>query len=155
MESRLSPIGLRLPLKTLTHTDDSKTQRAVERSPFEPLPPFENFHEKVKQRYHQLITEQALPKEFFSKPTKPEDEEAEKATKNPKEEKKPEEKVETSFDTYTVKTALCIEVREGKIYLFMPPFQFAEHFLDLLACIEEASAKLNLKVIIEVFVTFL
>ncbi len=143
-----SPIGFRLPLKTLTHTDSSKTQREVERSPFEPLPPFENFHEKVKQRYHQLITEQALPKEFFSKPTKPEDE-TEKASKDLKEKKEPEDKVETSFETYTVKTALCIEVRDGKIYLFMPPFQFAEHFLDLLACIEEAAAKLNLKVIIE------
>lgn len=144
-----SPMGLRLPLKTLTHTDDSKKQRSVERSPFEPLPLFENFHEKAKQRYHLEIKEQELPKEFFRKPAEVEKEEVEKASKELKEKKEPEERIETSFETYTVKTALCIEVREGKVYLFMPPFQYAEHFLDLLACIEEAAAKVNIKVVIE------
>lgn len=144
-----SPIGLRLPLKTLTHTDKSKTQREVERSTFEPLPVFGNFHDRVSERYHQLITPQPLPKEFFSEPTKIEEEESAKANKNLKEKKEPEEKIETSFDTYTVKTALCMEVREGKIYLFMPPLKYAEHYLDLLASIELATARLNLKVVIE------
>jgi uncharacterized protein (DUF2126 family)/transglutaminase-like putative cysteine protease len=144
-----SPIGFRLPLKTLTHIDKSKTQREVERSTFEPLPDLIDFHEKVKQRYHQLITEQPLPKEFFSKPPKEEEDESDKPGKNLKEKKELEEKVETEFDVYTVKTALCIEVREGKIYFFMPPLQYAEHYLDLLASIELAAAKLNLKVVIE------
>ena len=146
-----SPIGLRLPLKSLAYICEPKMQRKVERSTFEALPSLENFHAKVGLRYSLPITDQLLPKEFFQQPY-PEEEEKED-THNPptstKHKKEEEEKFEPTFDVYTIKTALCIEVREGKIYFFMPPLTYVEHYLDLLASIEAAAEKLKLSVIIE------
>jgi uncharacterized protein (DUF2126 family) len=66
--------------------------------------------------------------------------------------KKPEEKQkepDATFDVYTIKTALCLEVREGKIYIFMPPLQYADHYLDMLASVEAAAEQLKIKVVIE------
>ncbi len=142
-----SPIGFRLPLKSLAYISETKEQRKVERSTFESLPALENFQTKVGLRYSLPIAAENLPKEFYQEPY-PEEEEKQDDEK-PKIKKKPEEKYEPTFEVFTIKTALCIEVREGKIYFFMPPLTYVEHYFDLLASIEAAAQKLNLKVIIE------
>ncbi len=48
-----------------------------------------------------------------------------------------------------VKTALCAEVREGKLYLFLPPLNHTEAFLDLIASIEAVASELDIKVVLE------
>lgn len=48
-----------------------------------------------------------------------------------------------------VRTALCIEVRNGKLHIFMPPFKQIEQYLQVLALIEKVSKKLSILVIIE------
>jgi uncharacterized protein (DUF2126 family)/transglutaminase-like putative cysteine protease len=138
-----SPIGLRLPLKSLPVTPEHRRQRKVERSTFEELPPLGNIHERVSKRYNQPIAPVELPEEFFA-PDPDEDDDV-KVTGS----KKAETRSKTTFDTYTIQTALCIEVRDGKICVFMPPLKFAEHYLDILASIEAAAEKLKLKVVIE------
>ena len=50
---------------------------------------------------------------------------------------------------YFIRTALCAEVREGKLYLFLPPLDAAEAFLDLIASIEATAKELNIPVIME------
>tara|TARA_R110001583_G_scaffold174592_1_gene329042 strand:+ start:719 stop:4048 length:3330 start_codon:yes stop_codon:yes gene_type:complete len=50
---------------------------------------------------------------------------------------------------YFVRTALCAEVRDGKLYLFLPPLDSAEIFLDLIASIELTARDLNMPVILE------
>ncbi|MDH4092303.1 MAG: transglutaminase family protein [Cyclobacteriaceae bacterium] len=140
-----SPIGLRLPLKSLVFTPPRRLQKAVERSPFEELPRLGNVHEYVQKRYNQPIARIELPREFYEQYT--EEVESDK-TKGPRV-KEPA----TTFEAYTVQTAVCIEVREGKIYIFMPPLQYAEHYLDMLASIEAAVEKLNIKVVIEGYQT--
>lgn len=135
-----SSMGLRLPLKSLVHTPTKRLQRPVERSPFEELPPLAYFHELVQNRYSQPIAPIELPREFYEHYTEEVDADKKERDTPP---------TETSFEAYTVQTALCIEVREGKIYLFMPPLHYAEHHLDLLASIEAAAEKLNIKVVIE------
>jgi transglutaminase-like putative cysteine protease len=140
-----SPIGLRLPLKSLAYVSETKEQRKVERSTFEALPALENFQAKIELRYSQPIPKEELPKEFYQSSSEVNDEDDEK----PQVKKEPTEKYEPLFEVFTIKTALCIEVREGKIHFFMPPLTHVEHYLDLLASIEAAAQKLNLKVIIE------
>ncbi|MEM0995191.1 MAG: transglutaminase family protein, partial [Bacteroidota bacterium] len=49
----------------------------------------------------------------------------------------------------TLKTALCAEVRAGKLYLFMPPLKTLEAYVLLLNAIEKVAVKLELPVIIE------
>lgn len=48
-----------------------------------------------------------------------------------------------------VRTALCAEVRENKLFLFLPPFEEVEHFLDLVASIEMTAKDLKVPVILE------
>ncbi len=48
-----------------------------------------------------------------------------------------------------VRTALCAEVREDKLFLFLPPFETVEAFLDLVACIEATAKELKVPVILE------
>ncbi len=50
---------------------------------------------------------------------------------------------------YFIRTALCAEVREGKLYLFLPPLDAIEAFLDLIAAIEATAKALNMPVIME------
>ncbi len=57
--------------------------------------------------------------------------------------------IETSKEEYFIRTALCAEVREGKLHLFLPPIDTAEVFLDLMASIEATSKELNIPVILE------
>ncbi|MDO6596660.1 transglutaminase family protein [Oceanihabitans sp. 2_MG-2023] len=57
--------------------------------------------------------------------------------------------VDTNQPNYFVRTALCAEIREGKLYLFLPPLESAENFLDLIAAIEFTAKELNVPVIME------
>ena len=46
-------------------------------------------------------------------------------------------------------TAMVAEVRDGLLYVFMPPTEALEHFLDLIARVEIAAAKADCPVVIE------
>lgn len=48
-----------------------------------------------------------------------------------------------------VHTALCLEVRDGVIHVFLPPMDFLEDFIDLLAAVEKTAVTLSLPVRIE------
>tara|TARA_R110002074_G_scaffold7401_1_gene31808 strand:+ start:37301 stop:40627 length:3327 start_codon:yes stop_codon:yes gene_type:complete len=48
-----------------------------------------------------------------------------------------------------VRTAICAEVREDKLYLYLPPLDSAEDFLDLVASIEATAKKLNTPILLE------
>ncbi len=48
-----------------------------------------------------------------------------------------------------VRTALCIEPREGRLHVFMPPVSKTEDYLSLISAIEETATELKLPVVIE------
>lgn len=48
-----------------------------------------------------------------------------------------------------VRTALCAEVRNGVLYLFMPPFERLESYLQLVAAIETVAGELEQPVLLE------
>lgn len=48
-----------------------------------------------------------------------------------------------------VRTALCIQVRNGHLYVFMPPLEELDDYLALLAKIEATAASMNQAVVIE------
>ncbi len=50
---------------------------------------------------------------------------------------------------WIVRTALCIEPREGHLFVFMPPVRTTEDYLDLLAALEATAADLDLPIVIE------
>jgi uncharacterized protein (DUF2126 family) len=50
---------------------------------------------------------------------------------------------------WIVRTALCVEARDGRLYVFMPPLTVAEDYVDLLTAIEDTAAHLEMPVVIE------
>jgi uncharacterized protein (DUF2126 family)/transglutaminase-like putative cysteine protease len=52
-------------------------------------------------------------------------------------------------DSQVVRTAMCIEPRNGLLHVFMPPLELAEDYLDLVTAIEDTAATLKQKVVIE------
>jgi len=50
---------------------------------------------------------------------------------------------------WVVRTALCVEPREGRLHVFIPPLESVEDFVELLAAIEDTAAHLAMAVVIE------
>jgi uncharacterized protein (DUF2126 family)/transglutaminase-like putative cysteine protease len=48
-----------------------------------------------------------------------------------------------------IRSAICAEVRDGKLYLFLPPVSYFEHFLDLISSVETIAARLAMPVVLE------
>jgi uncharacterized protein (DUF2126 family) len=48
-----------------------------------------------------------------------------------------------------IRTALCVEPRQGRLHVFMPPVESTEDYLDLVAAIEETASTLKTPVILE------
>ncbi|MEI9921070.1 MAG: transglutaminase family protein [Bacteroidota bacterium] len=116
-----SPIGLRLPLDSLPVVAKEYAPQQVERSLFEELPPLKDYATAVKVRYEQKTIKQNTTTSISPAPQYSD----------------------------TIKTALCVEVREGILYIFLPPMDYLEHYLDTLACIESTAEKLSIPVRIE------
>ena len=57
--------------------------------------------------------------------------------------------INTNLPNYFVRTALCAEVREEKLHLFLPPLDDAASYLDLLASIEATAKELDIPVVLE------
>ncbi len=101
-----SPIGLRLPLASLTWRPEPPEEPEV--SAFDELAPLSG---RKGARKHRKVKEV-----------------------------KPEE---------VPRGALCVEHRQGKVFVFLPPVQRLEQFVDLVGVVEEAAAKLSQPVIFE------
>jgi uncharacterized protein (DUF2126 family)/transglutaminase-like putative cysteine protease len=125
-----SPMGLRLPLDSLLWAAADDIETDFERDPFAPaekLPPRQAF-ERVN---YEVVTgptadgfgrvmEQHLP-----------------------------ETGSHDAGIHVVRTALCVEPRDGVIHVFLPPLFAAEDWLDLIASIEQTAAETGKPVVIE------
>jgi len=52
-------------------------------------------------------------------------------------------------DASVVRTALCVEVRDGRMHIFMPPLTETEDYLDLIAAVEDIAVEHNQPIMIE------
>ena len=50
---------------------------------------------------------------------------------------------------WVTRTALCVEVRNGVLYVFMPPLAALADYLDLLAAVEATAAELDVRLVLE------
>ncbi|MBU1566811.1 MAG: transglutaminase family protein [Proteobacteria bacterium] len=50
---------------------------------------------------------------------------------------------------WVVRTALCVQPRDGRLYVFMPPIPSLEGYLELIAAIENTAEKTEVPVVIE------
>ncbi|MGB0732203.1 MAG: DUF2126 domain-containing protein, partial [Pontibacterium sp.] len=129
-----SPIGLRMPLSTLPFVAEDEKEITPEVDPFAPREPLPSPAEFVGYGA-QSIEEQKLSAETLS------------STEKETEEEKTRRK--EKFMTDVIRTAISIEPREGRIYLFLPPLQYLEHYVALITAIEETARELQMPVVLE------
>ena len=51
--------------------------------------------------------------------------------------------------SWVVRTAVCVEAREGRLYVFMPPLAHVEDYLELLAAVESTAQRLRVQLVLE------
>ncbi|MEZ6121617.1 MAG: transglutaminase family protein [Planctomycetaceae bacterium] len=134
-----SPIGLRLPLDILPWLPASQMPQLQPPDPLIPKPPLPNFEDRrqafLKGQPDAVgqagISEQKLSTDLEKQ------REAERATEDP------------TAPHQVIRTALCIEPRDGRLHVFMPPVEILEDYLDLLTAIEVTAEALQTPVVIE------
>ena len=50
---------------------------------------------------------------------------------------------------WVMRTAICVEAREGRLYVFMPPQKTIEDYLEMVAAVEHTAAALGVPVLLE------
>jgi uncharacterized protein (DUF2126 family) len=122
-----SPMGYRLPLESLPWTKPEEVLYSFDADPF--------------AKRDELPAGPARRPELFTAPPVPDD------PQPPTERAKPTDKGESA--PWVARPALCIQPREGKLFIFMPPVEYVADYLDLVAAIEETAAYLSMPVVLE------
>ena len=114
-----SPLGLRLPLDSLPWVLPAEVEPEFEIDPFEVRPAL---NAEATSGKKPIAKKSALPVTGL------------KDTEDARE---------------VIHTALCVEVRQGRLHVFMPPLQRLEDSLSLISAIESAAQSLNMRVRLE------
>jgi uncharacterized protein (DUF2126 family) len=116
-----SPMGLRLPLESLPWSAPADRLTIDELDPFAPRAPLSSHSVPDPTQQSRVRTDDAI------------------AT--------PPSRGESAAGI--VRSALCVEPRGGVVYIFMPPVQAIDDYLDLVAAIEATSRALGMRVLLE------
>jgi len=134
-----SPMGLRLPLDSLPAVAPADFPHVYELDPGAdrpPLParPLKNLRGALRRRpapgtQRQGMQPQASPPETAT----------------------PEARAPVPRESApsVIRTAICVESRQGRLHVFMPPVRSVEDYLDCLAAVEDTAESLDLPVVIE------
>ncbi|KAB0641386.1 DUF2126 domain-containing protein [Burkholderia latens] len=152
-----SPMGYRLPLDSLPWVAAADYPYLVERDPFAPrdvLPDAATFRARHAgtadaPRYLAGVQREApahTVMQWRSDGTAAGDQHP-YAARGPLEPQRAPERFESA--AWITRTALCVEVRNGILYVFMPPLAALEDYLDLLAAIELTAHALDVKLVLE------
>jgi uncharacterized protein (DUF2126 family)/transglutaminase-like putative cysteine protease len=154
-----SPMGLRLPLDSIPWVAEKDFPWTWQRDPSEAnlpeLPkefPYRARPETSGQPFIRRAGGAALPAGYGpgQRPQKlgPIEEEP-KLPKLPPDFDPNRRPVQGESAPWIIRTAMCIEPRNGRLHVFMPPVATTEDYLDLVAGIETAVTELGLPVVIE------
>ncbi|MBP3953943.1 transglutaminase family protein [Gemmata sp. G18] len=142
-----SPMGYRLPLDSLPWETPADRQFLEERDPFAPRGPLPGhpIGPAVPAGLARTAPDSLL--DVWGRPTDSQNGRA----RRPLGSALPPSNgtAHSSVPNNVVRTALCIEPRNGKLHVFMPPARFIEDYLDLVAAIESTAAELDRPVLIE------
>ncbi len=160
-----SPVGLRLPLDSLPYTSSGPVDPL--RNP-DPLAPVSDLPTPLYQRQVGLPVEaeSELPQAVAAQRTDGgssliADKLRQAAADRPQLGRTPprlridSELLRTSVEKHSVapeqviRTSLCVEIRSGNLFVFMPPVERVEDYLDLVAAIESVAADLDVPVVVE------
>ena len=148
-----SPIGFRLPLDSMPHVSEGDYPYLYEQEPLEERAPLPRRSEKDLQKYfpkewlaagvqlrggsagnsaafrqslrHQRLPLQEMAPDLFRPPARGES------------------------ASWIARTALCVEPRNGRLHVFMPPVRTLEDYLSVTEAVEDTAELLDSPVIIE------
>ncbi len=126
-----SPAGLRLPLESLPWVSEADFPHDYPLDPMADRGPLPNLHDG--QRF---INGADVPTAGEGVRTQP----------VPFDDPQP---VTGESAAWVVRTALCVQPRQGRLYVFMPPIASLEGYLELIAAIEATAAATGFPVVIE------
>ncbi len=140
-----SAIGLRLPLDTLPFTDSPNANAFNPLDPFARRPVLIDPSPIVRQHRGDGVHIPEVPEvpEAIRHHFEIEDDAVWSETQAKLRER------ESHDPDDVVRTALCVEPRDGRIYVFMPPAEVLEDYLDLVWAIEKTATDLNMPVVVE------
>jgi uncharacterized protein (DUF2126 family)/transglutaminase-like putative cysteine protease len=124
-----SPIGLRLPLDSIPWVSKSDFPYVNSPDPFSALPPLPN------PGGRRIGSSAGLTAPTFQGAKQP------SSTETPRRSGQSDDRI--------VRTALCVEPREGRLHIFMPPVSATEDYFDLISAVEETALAMQLPVVIE------
>ncbi len=148
-----SPMGFRLPLDALPYVPEAELEVEPERNPFEPRAPLAAEFDELARRYGRVTRTEQAPQRIREQGPNP------ALTADRYERHAPlsdaghalsrQHALPDEGAADLVRTALCVEPRDGRLYVFMPPLTHLEHWLDLVTCVEAAAESLGTPVVIE------
>jgi uncharacterized protein (DUF2126 family)/transglutaminase-like putative cysteine protease len=138
-----SSIGLRLPLDSLPHGTRTDEQVVYPLDPSATRPSLPNAAPVIQRKPEPVPDKRSQPIAAATKSVELDDDllwseqqarmrEAERLDPNA-----------------VIRTAMCIEPRDGRLYLFMPPAESLEDYLDLVWAIEQTATDLQLPIVLE------
>lgn len=154
-----SPMGLRLPLEALPWVPKDKRPIVSEADPFEVRQPFSM--EELRSRMEERRPETARVAQHALVGSGPEQQSSSGIGGNgaggqgnghrqyPWQSDSAEFQSAAIDAAGVVRTALCVEPREGALHVFMPPVEHLEDYLELLTAIEQTADQFDAPVFIE------
>lgn len=121
-----SPMGYRLPLDSLKWEPKKQRQELIQKDPFDD---YDHLPE-MRDRLHVILDENLQPW-------------------NEGNQKTPQDASPQQSSQVFIRTALCVEQRDGHLHVFLPPLVKLENYLDLINAIEAAAVELGVKIILE------
>jgi uncharacterized protein (DUF2126 family)/transglutaminase-like putative cysteine protease len=120
-----SPMGFRLPLDSLLWEKESERHKPLDADPFAVR---ENLPGAVSDRYTRIESRALNCDERIEQGIADEDD---------------------CTSGFFVRTAICVEPRDGNLHVFLPPITHLNHWLELIGHIETTAAELQQPVILE------
>jgi len=124
-----SPMGYRLPLDSLEWEPEDLRQQLIPIDPFAPKSPLPAEHSELQSRYTHIsganAPYQGISAQVFA------------------------DARDQEGESQLVRTALCVEMRDNRLHVFLPPLTDLTHWLRLIAAIENTAADLNIQILLE------
>jgi uncharacterized protein (DUF2126 family)/transglutaminase-like putative cysteine protease len=145
-----SPMGLRLPLDSLPWVRPGDYPYLNEQEPSEARSPLPPRPEKDLQRY--------FPSEWLSARSGADGPGAGREGQGIRPQRLPLQQIAPDLfrapatgesAPWIVRTALCVEPRQGRLHVFMPPVRTLEDYLDVTAAVEDTAELLDTPVVVE------
>lgn len=128
-----SPVGYRLPLTSLKYLAPTAYPHVVPRDPLVAVGDLPEVEALLGQRVEVRVGHHNQPSTFTADPLA-------NQTRN--------EQVINEIDG-SVRTAITVELREGRLCVFLPPVTTVEDYLELIAAAEEAAKSIDLPIHVE------